>query len=151
MKVIAFAAAAMSAATCSAQAQAPAGAVVAPTETPVTIEYYYRLKWGSAGEFKKLYDRNHAPILREMQKEGRILRVDTEEPFTHLAGGVRWDLRVTITYRNADDALAGPGMMKGWEKAWGRLYKDWEAFSAEEAKRFSLVEDHWDVVVKPTS
>ena len=150
MKVIAFAAAAMSAATCSAQAQAPAGAVVAPTETPVTIEYYYRLKWGSAGEFKKLYDRNHAPILREMQKEGRILRVDTEEPFTHLAGGVRWDLRVTITYRNADNALAGPGMMKGWEKAQGRLYKDMEAFSAEETKRFSLVEDHWDVVVMPT-
>lgn len=125
--------------------------MVAPSETPVTVEYYYRLKWGSAGEFKKLYDRNHAPILREMQKEGRILRIDSEEPFTHLAGGVRWDLRITITYRNADDALAGPGMMKGWEKAWGRLYKDWEAFSAEEAKRFSLVEDHWDVVVKPTS
>ena len=86
-----------------------------------------------------------------MQKERRILRIETEEPFTHLAGGVRWDLRVTITYRNADDALAGPGMMKGWENAWGRLYKDWEKFSAEETRRFSLVEDHWDVVVKTAS
>ncbi len=149
MKTIVIAAAALSAVTSSAYAQTP-GATVAQ-EAPVTIEYYYRLKWGSAGEFKKLYGRNHAPILLEMQKEGRILRIETEEPFTHLAGGVRWDLRVTITYRNADNALAGPGMMKGWENAWGRLYKDWEKFSAEETKRFALIEDHWDVVVKPTN
>ncbi len=43
--------------------------------------------------------------------------METEGPFTNLAGGVRWDLRVTITYRNADDALAGPGMTKGWERS----------------------------------
>ena len=149
MKLIGLAAVALSAFTSTAFAQT--GVTAVAQETPVTIEYYYRLKWGSAGEFKKLYNRNHAPLLLEMQKELRILRIETEEPFTHLAGGVRWDLRVTITYRTADDALAGPGMMKGWEGAWGRLYKDWEKFSAEEAKRFSLVEDHWDVVVKPVS
>lgn len=149
MKIIGMAAAALSAFPSTVHAQSTVATVT--QETPVTIEYYYRLKWGSAGEFKTLYNRNHAPILLEMQKERRILRIETEEPFTHLAGGVRWDLRVTITYRNADDALAGPGMMKGWESAWGRLYKDWEKFSAEEAKRFSLVEDHWDVVVKPVN
>ncbi len=149
MKTIAIAAAALGAVASSAHAQTPVASVV--QETPVTVEYYYRLKWGSAGEFKELYNRNHAPILLEMRKEGRVLRMETEEPFTHLAGGVRWDLRVTITYRNADDALAGQGMMKGWENAWGRLYKDWQKFSAEETKRFSLVEEHWDVIVKPVS
>jgi hypothetical protein len=41
--------------------------------------------------------------------------------------------------------------MKGWEDAWERLYIDWETLPAEEAKRFSLVEDRWDVVVKPVS
>ena len=120
-----------------------------PSRCRSPVEYYYRLKWGSAGEFKELYNRNHLPLLLEMQKEGRILRIETEEPFTHLAGGVRWDLRVTMTYRNADDALARPGMTKGWEAAWARLYKDWDKFTAEEAKRFSLVEEDWDVVVKP--
>ncbi len=53
---------------------------------PVTGEYYYRIKWGSAEEFKRLYERNHAPIMREMQKQGFVTKMDVEEPFTHLAG-----------------------------------------------------------------
>jgi hypothetical protein len=32
---------------------------------PVTVEHYYRIKWGSAGEFKRLYKLNHQPLLDE--------------------------------------------------------------------------------------
>ena len=116
----------------------------------VTAEYYYRIKWGSAAEFKRLYERNHAPILRELAKQGFITRIETEEPLTHLAGGPRWDLRVTITYRDASSAVVVGG---AFDKASGavqaRLYPDKAKFEAEEARRFSLLEDHWDVIVVP--
>lgn len=132
---------------------APATAqTTAPVEadTSVTAEYYYRIKWGSADEFKRLYERNHAPILREMMKQGFITRMKMEEPFTHLAGGPRWDLRVTITFRDAASAVGvGGAYDEAANKAAMRLYPDEAAFDAEEAKRFSLLEDHWDVIVVP--
>jgi hypothetical protein len=104
-------------------AQVTAGSV------PVTVEYYYRIKWGSAGEFLRLYKKNHAPLLEEMKKHGFIRSIRVDEPFTHLAGGPRWDLRVTIVFRDAAAAMPDPQ----WDKQW-------------EAARFSLLEDHWDVV-----
>ena len=118
-----------------------------PPASSVTAEYYYRIKWGSHDEFKQLYERNHAPIMREMQKQGFVTRMDVEEPYTHLAGGPRWDLRVTVTYRDAASAM----FMGPFEKAFGetaaRLFPDKAKFEASEARRFSLLEDHWDIFV----
>jgi len=119
--------------------------------SPVTAEYYYRIKWGSHDEFKRLYERNHAPIMREMQKEGFVLRMELEEPYTHLAGGPRWDLRVTVTYRDAATALYGGGFEKAFSDAQVRLYSDKAKFATEEARRFSLLEDHWDIIVMPVA
>jgi hypothetical protein len=117
---------------------------------PVTAEYYYRIKWGSAGEFKRLYERNHAPIMREMQKQGFVTRMEVEEPFTHIAGGPRWDLRVTMTFPDAASAIVvGGAFDKAFAAAQARLYPDKAAFEAEEARRFSLLEDHWDMIVTP--
>ena len=134
------------------ETEAPAAAPsVGPA--PVTVEYYYRLKWGSLDEFKALYARNHAPLLEAMAREGFVSTIVMEEPFTHLAGGERWDLRVTVTYRDADSALSGPAMEAAWDQAWSRIYgkddPEGERFRAEEAQRFAMVEEHWDVVVKP--
>jgi hypothetical protein len=42
-----------------------------------------------------------------MQRQGFISAMKVESPFTHIAGGTRWDLRVTITYRGAPSALPG--------------------------------------------
>ena len=132
-----------------------AGAQPAPpaaTAGQVTVEYYYRIRWGSAPEFKRLYERNHAPILREMQRQGFITRIETEEPFTHLSGGARWDLRVTVTFRDAAAAVVvGGDFDRASEAASARLYPDRTTFDAEEARRFSLLEEHWDVIVTPVT
>ncbi len=117
----------------------------------MTAENYFRNKWGSHDEFKRLYERNHAPIMREMQKQGFVLRMEVEEPYTHLAGGPRWDLRVTMTYRDAATALFGGGFEKAFAEAAARLYPDKAKFDAEEARRFSLLEDHWDIIVMPVA
>ena len=117
---------------------------------PVTIESYYRIKWGSAEEFKRLYKANHEPILRELQREGYITTMKMEEPFNHLAGGPRWDLRVTITYRDAPAAVVvGGAFDKASDAAKARLYPNAEKLKKDEAARFALLDDHWDVIVVP--
>lgn len=127
-------------------AAAPKPAVAAH---PVIIEYYYRIKWGKQGEFLKLYKKNHEPLLREMQKRGFITAMSIHEPLTHMAGGERWDLRVTITYRDGTAAVGDePG---GWDdtadEVMKTLYPDKPAHEAEESHRMGLLDEHWDVVV----
>lgn len=118
-----------------------------PAAVPTTVEYYYRVKWGSLKEFVALYDRNHKPLLDVMQEKGFIMSMKTEYPFTHLAGGQRWDVRVRITFRDAAAAINDPRWEEAWASARQSLYRDQKKFEAEESRRFSLVEEHWDVVV----
>lgn len=143
MRAIFAAALLASAPAAEAAAQPPA----ATAQLPVTVEYYYRIKWGSSVEFKRLYDKNHAPLLREMQKAGFIRSMRVDEPFTHLAGGQRWDLRVTIAFRDATAAISDPEWDRLWSAAQTKLYPDKKAFDAEEDHRFALLEEHWDVIV----
>lgn len=138
--LLALAPAAQTAAQTAAQPHASA-------QAPVTVEYYYRIKWGAAVDFKRLYEKNHAPLLREMQKSGFIRSMRVDEPFTHLAGGPRWDLRVTIVFRDATAAISDPEWDRQWGVARARLYPDQAAFDAEEDRRFGMLEEHWDVIV----
>ncbi|HET9640520.1 MAG TPA: hypothetical protein VFP12_15075 [Allosphingosinicella sp.] len=144
MRALFAAAAFLASAPTAAAAAQPAAAAA---QLPVTVEYYYRIKWGSSLEFKRLYDKNHAPLLREMQKSGFIRSIRVDEPFTHLAGGPRWDLRVTIVFRDATAAISDPLWDRSWGAAQARLYPDKKAFDAEEDRRFALLEEHWDVIV----
>jgi hypothetical protein len=117
---------------------------------PITTEHYYRIKWGSAGEFKRLCKLNHEPILAELQMQGFITAIRTEEPFTHMVGNQRWDLRVTITFRDPSAAVVvGGAFDKASDAVKARLYPDKKKLEAEETKRFSLLEEHWDVIVTP--
>ena len=134
-------------ATTPATAEQPAMNDARAKDVPTKVESYYRVKWGSLNEFISLYDKNHKPLLEELRKDGFILDMKTEYPFTHLAGGPRWDVRVTITYRDAAAALNDPAWEVKWAEAKKRMYKDQAKFEAEEAQRFSLLEDHWDVVI----
>lgn len=149
MRVLAFSAAFAAIFLTYAPARAePSGAAAARAkDVPTKMEYYYRIKWGSLKDFVSLYERNHKPLLEEMRKDGFILDMKSEFPFTHLSGGPRWDMRVTITYRDAAAALNDPAWEIRWADAKRRLYKDPAKLGTEEALRFSLLEDHWDVVV----
>jgi hypothetical protein len=121
--------------------------VAESSHVPTTVEYYYRIRWGALKEFSALYEKNHKPLLEEMQKQGFITGMKTEYPFTHLAGGQRWDMRVRITFRDAAMAVNDPAWEREWAAAKARLYKDLKKFDAAEVRRFSLLEEHWDVIV----
>jgi hypothetical protein len=120
----------------------------ASATTPVTIEYYYRIRWGAMDEFKALYAKNHQPVLDELKKQGFITAISATTPYNHMTGEERWDWRVTITYRSAEDAVGeGTGYTKTVEDFGAKLFPDLAKFKAEEARRFSLMDEHWDVIV----
>ena len=111
---------------------------------PVTIAYYYRTRWGEHDEFVGLFDRNHWPILREQLADGRFLDVTASKPRFHGDGRADWDFMVMITYRD----WAAVGAHSEAEIA-RRLFPDQATYKAEEQRRFSLLEAHWDVVLEP--
>jgi hypothetical protein len=116
------------------------------SDGPVTIAYFYRTRWGAHDEFVALFDRNHWPILRDQLAAGRFLEVTAAKPRFHGDGRADWDFMVTITYR---DWAAIQAHSEG--EIARRLYPDQDAFRADEIRRFSLLESHWDVVLEPHS
>jgi hypothetical protein len=129
-------------------AHAQPAAQTTPAFTPITVEYYYRIRWGAMDEFKALYKKNHQPVLDELKRQGFITAISATTPYNHMAGDERWDWRVTITYRSAEDAVGeGTGYTKTVNAIGAKLFPDLAKFKAEEARRFSLLDEHWDVIV----
>ena len=107
---------------------------------PVQVLYYYRTKWGTHDEFVRLFRKNHWPILREQLKDGRFTAVAMFTPRFHGDGRADWDILVSITYR---DWAAMEAHSEAEIAA--RLFPDQTTYKAEEARRFALLEAHWDV------
>ena len=125
-----------------ALAQAPSAS---STAQPFVVEYYYKTKWGAFDEFKALFRKNHYPVLLKEQGLGRIVRVTIDYPVYHGTEDGRWDMRVTIAFKDAATALApfdNSAILK-------ELFPDKEKFDAEERRRFEVLEAHWDLPVKP--
>lgn len=124
-----------------AAAQAPA---TTSTSTPFVVEYYYKTKWGAFDEFKALFRKNHYPVLVKEKALGRMLDVTVDYPVHHGTEDGRWDMRVTITFKDAATAFAtfdNTAILK-------ELYPDTATFEKEEQRRFALLEAHWDLPVK---
>jgi hypothetical protein len=110
---------------------------------PVEVQYFYKTKWGCHDEWVELFLRNHWPILREQMAQGRYTSVRMATPRFHGDGLAGWDVMVSIVYadwsaiaEHADADLVS------------RLYPDQATFKAEEARRFAILEAHWDVVLE---
>lgn len=141
-------AALIASASCNIALPVQAQDTEAQASTPVTVEGYYRIKWGSEGEFSALYQKNHFPILEEAKAREIITDLRIDVPFTHMVGEARWDMRVTMTYRSADAALVNdPELIAVFDEVVTRLKAANPDFDTEEARRFSLLDEHWDVIV----
>jgi hypothetical protein len=109
----------------------------------VVVESYYRAKWGLAGEFIGLYKKNHLPVLRQLQQEGRIQSIVAVKPRYHTTEEGRWDYRVTLTFRDATVAH-DPGHEDAIKK---QLFPDQITYVTEEQRRFEILSAHWDILV----
>lgn len=108
---------------------------------PVTAAYYYRVKWGFQDEWERLFLKNHYPVLKaEMSATGPIQSVLLYRPMFHGDGRADWTYLVVITYKNwaAMNQPRESGLLE-------RLYPDQDTFKREEARRFEILDAHWDV------
>jgi hypothetical protein len=122
-----------------------AASLVAPAlaqEKPVTVGYYYRVRWGFQQEFERLFFKNHYPVLKEQTGPGgRIKAVSVYRPTFHGEGRADWTFLVVITFSDWS-VLGGPSPDEAIAK---RLYPDQDAFRKEEQRRFEILDAHWDV------
>jgi hypothetical protein len=112
-------------------------------DRPYVIEYYYKARWGYADEFLRLFKKNHFPLLEKQVETGRILKVSAVKPRLHGTEDGRWDLRVTIVFKNVLATADGFD-----EAALARsLFPDQETFRKEEQRRFEILLAHWDLPI----
>lgn len=119
-------------------------------QTGFAVESYYRIKWGLEEEFLELWRKNHLPFLQRMRDKGVVSEVRVDKPREHLSEEHRWDLRVTVVYR---DASAAYSPEKITEDDYGAIIKDLQGeatFKKEEQRRFEILLAHWDVNVERT-
>ena len=111
---------------------------------PVQVLYFYVTRWGAHDEFVSLFRKNHWPVLEEQLRVGRFTDVRMWTPRFHGDGRADWDVLVSITYRDwaAMESHSEAEIAK-------RLFPDQETFKREEARRFELLQAHWDVPLEP--
>jgi hypothetical protein len=119
-----------------------APAPAAAQDKPVTAAYYYKVRWGFQAEFERLFFKNHYPLLKDqMGAGGRIKSVAVYRPTFHGEGRADWTFLVVNTF-SSWNVLGGPSPDDAIAK---RLYPDQETFKKEEARRFEILDAHWDV------
>jgi len=114
-------------------AQAPTTA-----DRPV-VASYYKIAPGKTDEWLARYRAQHLPILKELQREGRILSITLYKPFLH-QGGPEWDFQVTLVWRD----FAAMGDRAHEAAVERRLFSDWEAHRRDEQRRWEITARHWD-------
>lgn len=110
----------------------------------LTIESYYKVKWGYAQEFINLWLANHYPLQKKAMEYGDIISIVAEKPKEHSGEDTRWDFKVTVVYKNADVAL-DHSVTDPYKK---QLYPDLLKLAKDEQYRFTLLLAHWDVLTE---
>jgi hypothetical protein len=113
-------------------------------QEPFVIENYYKVKWGYADEFIKLWKENHYPLLKKAIEKGDIISVEAEKPKLHSGEDTRWDFKVTIVFKNIIAAF-DPDLTTPYKK---QLYPDLDKLTKDEQHRFELLISHWDVLTE---
>ena len=119
-----------------ARAQAPAQQAAGE---PKTVWFFYTVKWGAQDEFLDLFQRNHYPILKEMEKAGLYLSVKTYVPENHGDGRADWTFAVELVEPAKRPASPTEADIVA------KLYPDRAKLQKEEQRRFELLVAHWDV------
>ena len=120
----------------------------APAQTQTAAEtttwYFYKVKWGFQDEFLDLFQRNHYPVLKALKEAGQYSAIRTYTPRYHGDGRADWTFAVELVRREVSGLPAEEEVVR-------KLYPDQAKFRKEEARRFELLEAHWDVPMTPVN
>ena len=112
-------------------------------DRPFVVEYYYKVEWGHADEFIRLFKKNHYPLLKKQLELGNALAVTVESPVHHAT-----EDGSGITASESNGRMSRPRMVdSGDEQILKQLFPDQEMFEREEQRRFEILLAHWDVPV----
>jgi hypothetical protein len=105
-----------------------------------TTWFFYTTKWGSQDEFLDLFVKNHYPVLKA-QLGSRLTAIKAYVPTNHGDGRADWTFATALTYKDVN-VMVGPSPESEIAR---KLYPDQATFAKEEARRFELLQAHWDV------
>ena len=125
-------------------ARIDARVAAAQTAPETTTWYFYKVKWGYQDEFLDLFQRNHYPVLKALKDAGQYSAIRTYIPRYHGDGRADWTFAVELVRRE----VAG---VPTEEEVVRKLYPDQTKFRKEEARRFEILEAHWDVPLNPVN
>jgi hypothetical protein len=108
-----------------------------------TVWYFYRVTWGHQDEFVELFKKNHYPVLKE-QMGSRLTRFRAYVPQFHGDGRADWTFATEIVFKNDAEFMA-PSPEQAIVK---RLFPDTVNFRKEEARRFEILDAHWDIPLR---
>lgn len=123
--------------------RARARAQASASEGTRTAWYFYRVQWGHQDEFLELFKKNHYPVLKE-QMGDRLVGFRAYVPQFHGDGRADWTFATELVFKN-DEAFMGPS---GEEAIARRLHSDFAKFREEEARRFAILDAHWDIPLR---
>ena len=126
--------------TTIASAQTPAPRQTAPpAAAETTTWYFYKVRWGHQDEFLDLFQRNHYPVLKALKDAGQYSAIRTYTPRYHGDGRADWTFAVELVRREGVTGVPAE------EEVVRKLYPDQQKFRQEEARRFAILDAHWDV------
>lgn len=118
-------------------------ATQSPSVREVTTWYFYKVKWGHQDEFLDLFQRNHYPVLKARMQGGGYSAIRTYVPRYHGDGRADWTFAVELVAREGATGVPSE------EEIVKKLYPDQAKFRKEEARRFEILDAHWDVPLNP--
>jgi hypothetical protein len=118
----------------------PQASAQAPPSAEKTAWYFYRVTWGHQDEFLDLFVKNHWPVLKA-QLGGRLTAVKAYVPMYHGDGRADWTFATALTFRDAN-TMVGPSPESEIVR---KLFPDQATFRKEEARRFEILDAHWDI------
>jgi hypothetical protein len=117
----------------------------AAQQTPETTTwYFYKVKWGYQDEFLDLFQRNHYPVLKALKDAGQYSAIRTYVPRYHGDGRADWTFAVELVRKEVTGLPTEEEIVR-------KLYPDQAKFRKEEARRFEILEAHWDVPLNPVN
>ncbi len=114
----------------------------AATTQPETVEWVYRIRYGSHDEWFQIFRKYQVAILERQKQLGYVLGYTIWAPSLHTSEESRWDYRIVITRASHD---APPGQSEA--EVAKQLFPDQAAFLRDENRRWDLTTNHWDLPI----
>lgn len=109
---------------------------------PSTVEWVYRVKYGSKDEWWTIFKKYQLAILDRQKQLGYVKDYTVWAPGLHTSEDSRWDYRIVIVRASAD---APPGQSEG--EIAKQLFPDQQEFKRAENRRWELTTNHWDLPI----